>query len=233
MVQKRIYLQELLNYGLLLIKKYYLFIHLRANLTDSFMKMVITELELELREIKYLTHDLSLQPDAALIEVAKRRIKEMQSHLNELLQQVDSLPVEEKLPEEEQEEILPDSIKDENKQAQEVYIENILNSIQAELPSVTENKSNNSTEDIIETLAQQIEPKVNLKEAFTLNDIFRFSRELFDGDTEYMNHALEQMAQMENYEFVCSFLASKVKVASPEENVTLSEFEKIIKKYFT
>lgn len=196
------------------------------------MKTVIADLELDLREIKYLTHDLSHEPDEALVEVAKRRIKQMQSHLDELLQKVEKQNVKE-----EKKEIFIPTNREEEKPPQAMSTQEILDNILVNLPEVELNVPIENVptekEDIIVTLADQIKPTVDLKEAFTLNDTFRYTRELFDGDTAYMNQVLEQMSQMENHQFVCSFLASKVKLANPEESEVLAEFQEQIKKYFT
>ena len=63
-----------------------------------------------------------------------------------------------------------------------------------------------------------------------MNDSFRFSRELFNGDNEQMNRVIEQISEMSSLETAVAFLGSKVDVN--EENEAMADFMEILKKYF-
>ena len=64
----------------------------------------------------------------------------------------------------------------------------------------------------------------------SLNDSFRFSRELFGGDNELMNRVISQISEMSSLDAAIAFLLSKVNVG--EENEALLDFQELLKKYF-
>ena len=66
--------------------------------------------------------------------------------------------------------------------------------------------------------------------SISLNDSFRFSREIFGGDPELMNRVIEQISVMSSYKTAVAFLASKVSVN--EENEAMADFLELLKKYF-
>ena len=79
-------------------------------------------------------------------------------------------------------------------------------------------------------LGESIKTSVGLRHSISLNDSFRFSRELFGGDVELMNRVVEQLSAMSSYKTAVAFLSSKVNFN--EENETLSDFLELLKKYF-
>ncbi|GEM_PF-5553104 len=58
------------------------------------MEPVLTDLELDLREIKYLLDVLSREPDSMLQKVAIRRVRQMQSNLGVLLREIEGITTE-------------------------------------------------------------------------------------------------------------------------------------------
>jgi len=214
------------------------------------MEMILADLELDLREIKYLTNGLSNKADKTLIEIAKRRIKEMQSHLDVLLQEIDYTLEDQEIH---QEEVITENIHNniispvlpvETELTESTFIE--TQSIQTE--SITQEIQSNTlivetdviidegitihTEKTVVTLAEKIKPNINLRESFTLNDTFRFSRELFNGDVDFMNHVLEEISSLETIEEVSSCLQEKLNLDNPEENEALNELLELVEKYF-
>ncbi|NDV59304.1 hypothetical protein [Bacteroides sp. 519] len=179
------------------------------------MEMVLADLELDLREIRYLTRDLTHQPDEALIEVTKRRINQMQTHLEGLLLEMDKLSAKED--------------KEEDIIVEEKEEETIIPPVTT---LYTDEEVVIKTNEPVVTLAQQIKPIVNLKEAFTLNDTFRFSRELFNGDIGHMNLVLDQMVQLEDWDCAVTYLKEEVKQDDPNSAEVFEEFQELIKKYF-
>ena len=79
-------------------------------------------------------------------------------------------------------------------------------------------------------LGERIRPAADLRRSISLNDSFRFSRELFNGDNEQMNRVIEQISEMSSLETAVAFLGSKVDVN--EENEAMADFMEILKKYF-
>ena len=79
-------------------------------------------------------------------------------------------------------------------------------------------------------LADRIKPAGDLRSSISLNDSFRFSRELFGNDTELMNRMLQQIGEMNSSDMALAFVASKLKV--DEENEAMADFVELLKKYF-
>lgn len=79
-------------------------------------------------------------------------------------------------------------------------------------------------------LADRIKPVGDLRSSISLNDSFRFSRELFGNDTELMSRVVQQIGEMNSLDMALAFAASKVKV--DEENEAMADFVELLKKYF-
>lgn len=69
-----------------------------------------------------------------------------------------------------------------------------------------------------------------LRSSISLNDSFRFSSGLFNGDTELMNRVLEQLSVMSSYKTAVAFLASKAELDGKKEETV--DFLELLKKYF-
>lgn len=79
-------------------------------------------------------------------------------------------------------------------------------------------------------LAEKIKPATDLRHSISLNDSFRFSRELFGGDMESMNRLLQQMGEMASLDAALVLLSSKIQI--DEENEVMNDFMELLKKYF-
>lgn len=79
-------------------------------------------------------------------------------------------------------------------------------------------------------LGESIKITAGLRHSISLNDSFRFSRELFGGDVELMNRVVEQMSVMSSYKTAAAFLVSKTSVI--EESEALNDLLELLKKYF-
>ena len=79
-------------------------------------------------------------------------------------------------------------------------------------------------------LGESIKISKGLRSSISLNDSFRFSRELFDGDSSLMNRVIEQISVMSSYKAAMAFLSSKVNIN--EENEAHNYFLELLKKYF-
>lgn len=186
------------------------------------MQALLTNIELDIQELKYLMDAFSREPNAALREVLKRSILQMRARLDQLLleldaeqksfeEKVESVRLEEQILEKQvpmdiEEEVLPEM--------DPVSPVNIQIDEKVQIPSTP-------------ILGERIRPAADLRCSISLNDSFRFSRELFNGDNEQMNRVIEQISEMSSLETAVAFLGSKVDVN--EENEAMADFMEILK----
>lgn len=188
---------------------HYLFLHLRGH-SKVDMQALLNDIELDIQELKYLMEAVSHKSNPALREVAKRNIMQMRDRLDVLLEQLDR----EVTPESELSEAIAETVQ----MAEPVQSEDISTEIEVDVDSTP-----------IET--ERIKTSKNLRCLISLNDSFRFSRELFEGSMEQMNHVLQQIAEMHSLDAALFFLSSQIKVE--EENESKADLVELLKKYFT
>lgn len=189
---------------------------------------LLTDIELDVHELKYLMDSFTKEPTPTLSELLKRSITRMQGRLDELQQEVDAVQVTSEsvvVKEDEEGEIIV---------AEEKPVVVVTEEGKKEEPAIVE-------EPIVETVVKEEEPKsvvlgeslklsAGLRHAISLNDSFRFSRELFGGDTELMNRVIEQISVMGSYKTAVAFLSSKVEIN--EEKEAVNDFLELLKKFF-
>ena len=229
---------------------------------------LLTDIELDVHELKYLMDSFTKEPTPTLSELLKRSITRMQGRLDELQQEVDAVQVispsavEETAEEEDEvagsEEDSPVIIQslesvvvkeDEEGEAivaeeKPVVIAAAAETAAAEEEEEEEGKKEESAiveEPVVETVVKEEEPKsavlgeslklsAGLRHAISLNDSFRFSRELFGGNTDLMNRVIEQISVMSSYKTAVAFLSSKVELN--EEKEAVNDFLELLKKFF-
>ena len=242
---------------------------------------LLTDIELDVHELKYLMDSFTKEPTPTLSELLKRSITRMQGRLDELQQEVDAVQVispsavEETAEEEDEvagsEEDSPviiqslesvvvkedeegEAIVAEEKPvviaaaaetaAEEAAAEAAAAAAAAEEEEEEEGKKEEPAiveEPVVETVVKEEEPKsavlgeslklsAGLRHAISLNDSFRFSRELFGGDTDLMNRVIEQISVMSSYKTAVAFLSSKVELN--EEKEAVNDFLELLKKFF-
>ena len=237
---------------------------------------LLTDIELDVHELKYLMDSFTKEPTPTLSELLKRSITRMQGRLDELQQEVDAVQVispsavEETAEEEDEvagsEEDSPviiqslesvvvkedeegEAIVAEEKPvviaaAAETAAEEAAEAAAEEEEEEEEGKKEESAiveEPVVETVVKEEEPKsavlgeslklsAGLRHAISLNDSFRFSRELFGGNTDLMNRVIEQISVMSSYKTAVAFLSSKVELN--EEKEAVNDFLELLKKYF-
>ena len=212
---------------------------------------LLTDIELDVHELKYLMDSFTKEPTPTLSELLKRSITRMQGRLDELQQEVDAVQeispsaVEETAEEEDEvagsEEDSPVIIQSlesvdvkEDEEGETIVAEEKPVVIAEEEPAMVE-------EPVVETVVKEEEPKsvvlgeslklsAGLRHAISLNDSFRFSRELFGGNTDLMNRVIEQISVMSSYKTAVAFLSSKVELN--EEKEAVNDFLELLKKYF-
>ena len=239
---------------------------------------LLTDIELDVHELKYLMDSFTKEPTPTLSELLKRSITRMQGRLDELQQEVDAVQVispsavEETAEEEDEvagsEEDSPVIIQslesvvvkeDEEGEAivaeeKPVVIAAAAETAEAAAEAAAAEEEEEEEEEegkkeepaiveesVAETVVKEEEPKsavlgeslklsAGLRHAISLNDSFRFSRELFGGNTDLMNRVIEQISVMSSYKTAVAFLSSKVELN--EEKEAVNDFLELLKKYF-
>lgn len=238
---------------------------------------LLTDIELDVHELKYLMDSFTKEPTPTLSELLKRSITRMQGRLDELQQEVDAVQVispsaVEETAEEEDEvagseedspviiQSLESVVVKEDEEGEAIVAEEkpvviaaaaetaaeaaAAEEAAAEEEEEEEGKKEEPAiveEPVVETVVKEEEPKsavlgeslklsAGLRHAISLNDSFRFSRELFGGDTDLMNRVIEQISVMSSYKTAVAFLSSKVELN--EEKEAVNDFLELLKKFF-
>lgn len=240
---------------------------------------LLTDIELDVHELKYLMDSFTKEPTPTLSELLKRSITRMQGRLEELQQEVDAVQVispsaVEETAEEEDEvagseedspviiQSLESVVVKEDEEGEAIVAEEkpvviaaaaetAAEEEEAEAAAAAEEEEEEEEgkkeepaiveEPVVETVVKEEEPKsavlgeslklsAGLRHAISLNDSFRFSRELFGGNTDLMNRVIEQISVMSSYKTAVAFLSSKVELN--EEKEAVNDFLELLKKYF-
>ena len=240
---------------------------------------LLTDIELDVHELKYLMDSFTKEPTPTLSELLKRSITRMQGRLEELQQEVDAVQVispsaVEETAEEEDEvagseedspviiQSLESVVVKEDEEGEAIVAEEkpVVIAAAAETAAAEEAEAAAAAEEeeeeeeegkkeesaiveepVVETVVKEEEPKsavlgeslklsAGLRHAISLNDSFRFSRELFGGNTDLMNRVIEQISVMSSYKTAVAFLSSKVELN--EEKEAVNDFLELLKKYF-
>ena len=237
---------------------------------------LLTDIELDVHELKYLMDSFTKEPTPTLSELLKRSITRMQGRLEELQQEVDAVQVispsaVEETAEEEDEvagseedspviiQSLESVVVKEDEEGEAIVAEDkpVVIAAAAETAAAEEEEAEEEEEEeeeegkkeepaiveepVVETVVKEEEPKsavlgeslklsAGLRHAISLNDSFRFSRELFGGNTDLMNRVIEQISVMSSYKTAVAFLSSKVELN--EEKEAVNDFLELLKKYF-
>lgn len=250
---------------------------------------MVNDIELDVRELKFLLDAIAKESNEGLREIAQRRIQNIHFLLDQLwtnleqesaektteipkleMQQVLQpviLPDPVKEPEPEVEPIKepesdPDSVEEpdptrvnDNKEEDSIVKEerNEVNTIISPLvdeEEVVEYSAQKNEDLVLERntnvinikekilvnsdnsstiLAERLKPVGNIRDSLSLNDSFRFSRELFSGNMERMNHVLAFINEMSSLKNVMTYLDSE---KLDKENEAYPEFMEILQKYF-
>lgn len=233
---------------------------------------LLTDIELDVHELKYLMDSFTKEPTPTLSELLKRSIIRMQGRLDELQQEVDAVQVispsaVEETAEEEDEvagseedspviiQSLESVVVKEDEEGEAIVAEEkpVVIAAAAETAAAAAAEEEEEEEEgkkeepaiveepVVETVVKEEEPKsavlgeslklsAGLRHAISLNDSFRFSRELFGGNTDLMNRVIEQISVMSSYKTAVAFLSSKVELN--EEKEAVNDFLELLKKYF-
>ena len=206
------------------------------------MQTLLDDIELDIQELKYLMQVLATDANPTLKVVAKRNIQQMRARLDALQKLLDETPVEEvAIPEAPVAPVVipepaaaPELVKP--TPVEEPVVVEITKPVEIVSPKPESTpKPESEPSAIISSaspiLAERIKPATDLRHAISLNDSFRFAREIFGGDTARMNEVIRQLGAAPSLEKALELFSSTVN--PDEENETVVDFIELLKKYFS
>lgn len=192
------------------------------------MQTVLNDIELDVAELKCLLQAFEASHDPKLALAARRNIGHMKQRLDQLQALLDkgkpasaSAPTFTPEPEtpahaEEKAGALPREAGHSSSES---------TATPAALPETPETDTADNA-----TLGERIRPAKDLRHALSLNDSFRFARELFRGDTARLNDLLARLAEAGTWDEALTLFTNER--SASEDNPALAEFEELLKKYF-
>lgn len=182
------------------------------------MQTLLNDIELDVHELRCLIQSISADANPVLRMVAKRNIYQMQERLNALTELLGTVP--EEAP------AVPAAFD---------VVENTA-APQAIAQPATETLSETvHVSEIVspapQILAERIKPVTDLRHAISLNDSFRFARELFHGDAARMDEVVRRLGASASLDEAMSVFMSTVQ--PDEENEAATDFVELLKKYFS
>lgn len=213
---------------------------------------LLTDIELDVQQMKYMLDSISKEEDPTLRILMKRMIQRTHERLNQIQSELESAPVDTCISSvssvneetdvevsvvtpfipnesnsEKTEDVEPEKTVKEEMEALPVL--ETLSSVSEIIPPVKEIPSS-VLESATPVLGESIWTSTDFRRSISLNDSFRFTREIFDGDSELMNRIIEQISAMSTYSAAVAFLASKVTIT--EENEAMNDLLELLKKHF-
>lgn len=223
------------------------------------MQTLLEDIELDIQELKCLVRAVSSDANPALRVVAKRNIQQMKTRLDALSKLLDEAPeilaapsvVELPInpaplaaPVHTTEAVLPaEPAPAEPTPAEPTPVEPVhpVEAVVVDTTKVIYEHSAVSTVDLVQTqsvvtsssaiLAERIKPATDLRHAISLNDSFRFVRELFGGNASRMNDVLGRLGAAPSLDKAVEIFVSEVH--PDEENESATDFIELLKKYFS
>ncbi len=182
------------------------------------MQILLNDIELDVQELKCLIQSISADTNPVLKAVAKRNIRQMQERLNALARLLDDTSVT-ALAEHAVSEIAEDTVE----------LKVFSAPPAAEIPVETTHVADTAASPT-QILAERIKSATDLRHAISLNDSFRFTRELFGGDAARMNEVVRRLGETSSLDEAMSVFMSTIQ--PDEENEAAADFIELLKKYF-
>lgn len=190
------------------------------------MQTLLNDIELDIQELKCLMQAISSDANPTLKIVAKRNIQQMKARLEALQELLEEAPTAVVPPLEELpavttpltgpafpvEPVVPDTMKLDCEEPETVHTAEALQTVVASASPI---------------LAERIKPAKDLKHAISLNDSFRFVRELFAGDAARMNEVVRRLGEAPSLDKAMDIFASEV--YPDEENEAAVDFMELLK----
>lgn len=204
------------------------------------MQTFIEDIELDVQDLKCVLQAFDTHPTAAVRLVARRNIKRLQERLDVLLQQLDGVEVEAAAVMPRSEPVVESVKPAESLQAPappaapagldtDVATPRVADAV-AEVTASHEPKDSEHAASA-SILAERIRPAADLRHGISLNDSFRFTRELFHGDGALMNDTLGRLGEASSLDEAMKIFCSASDAA--DDNEAASDFVELLKKYFS
>lgn len=182
------------------------------------MQTLLDDIELDIQELKCLMQAILNVPNPALRIVAKRNIQQMKTRLDTLQELLDKAPA-----------VAVASV-------DETHADAVASTPSAEpvspvvhaLPAEPLQSAASPASSI---LAERIKPAKSLRHAISLNDSFRFTKELFNGDAVRMNEVIGLLGEASSLDKAMAIFNSEV--YADDENEAAADFTELLKKYFS
>lgn len=191
-----------------------IYFYICAQTSNRTLKMqtILNDIELDMAELKCLIQAMNEGHHPSLVEVARRNIRQMQRHLEDLAGSLQNFG--------------------DDKPSQSPHAPTPPQPQEPPIPPVSPTPPTARDEEprpaVI--LAERIRPAHDLRHALSLNDTFRFSRELFGGDTARMHEVLNLIGQAGSLD---EAIETFTREAHPEDgNEAVNDFNELLKKYF-
>lgn len=182
------------------------------------MQALLNDIELDVQELKCLIQSMLTDTNPVLRIVAKRNIHQMQERLDALTKLLDDTFVITPA-----EHVASDIVE---KTTESEVISELVADVPVEATHVSDIAVPAS-----QILAERIKPATDLQHAISLNDSFRFTRELFAGDATRMNEVVRLCGGASSLDEAMSVFMSTVQ--PDEENEAVADFIELLKKYFS
>lgn len=206
------------------------------------MQDLLNDIELDVRELKCLVQAITENADPALCRVACRNIGQLKARLDALRQQLE-MP----LPRAEAGAPMPEMPRSQPAAEPVAPVPDVPQPPVSQPrpaeepvsvpPAVEETPVPDPQPSVPEPapaaapiLAERIRPATDLRHAISLNDSFRFTRELFGGDAARMNDVLRRLGDAPTLDSALELFAAEVQ--ADDENPAVADFVELLRKYF-
>ncbi len=177
------------------------------------MQHLLNDIELDVHELKCLAQALTDSADPTLRQVALRHISQLKNRLDSLYRMLEATAPQHPAAEKADCPAPPASAP-----------------AAEPLPEPEPASEPEPAPASAPILGERIRTASDLRHAISLNDSFRFVRELFDGDTARMNEVLRQIGEAPTLEYAMAIFAAEVH--TDEENQAATDFIELLHKYF-
>lgn len=158
------------------------------------MQTLLNDIELDIQELKCLMQAISSDANPTLKIVAKRNIQQMKARLEALQELLEEAPTAVVSPLEE-----PPAVT--------TPLTESVSPVESVIPDTV--KMVCEEPETVPILAERIKPAKDLKHAISLNDSFRFVRELFAGDAARMNEVVRRLGEAPSLDKAMDILLRK------------------------
>ncbi len=193
------------------------------------MQTLLNDIELDIQELKCLIQAISIDANPTLKIVAKRNIQQMKARLDALQKLLDEPSVIASQPEKETPIVSDPHI--ETVPQLEPIVSNAAEFVCEQPVAIAAEQVQPVATSASPILAERIKPATDLRHAISLNDSFRFTRELFDGNATRMNEVVRRVGEASSLDEAMEVFISEVH--PDEENEATIDFIELLKKYFS